>query len=378
MNRVVAIISIGAAALALSGCRRVHGEVAPAHRPVKVMEVRAADRATMPRYAVTIQPYEQVALAFKAGGYVADVLQRRDAEGHARAVQPGDAVARGAVLARIREADYRERLDQANAARAELDAAHTKVRSDLDRARFLFAAEALTRPDLDAAQAAYDANLARLASSQAQIEMARNTLRDTALVAPRSGVILDRKIEVGSLVSGGSVGFVIADISAVKALFGVPDALVPHLRIGQPLAITIDAFRGRTFGGRVTALAPAADPQSRVFDVELTIQNPELQLRPGMIGAVEVAPETGGAERNSEAPAVPLAAIVRSPRDSQAYAVFAVINSGDEATVRSRVVTLGEVQGNFVTITSGLKQGERVVTMGAALLSDGETVRVIP
>jgi multidrug efflux system membrane fusion protein len=69
---------------------------------------------------------------------------------------------------------------------------------------------------------------------------------------------------------------------------------------------------------------------------------------------------------------------VRSPKAPDAYTVFVVDGRGDEAIAHARAVTLGGVQGNQVAITSGLKAGERVVVMGAGLVADGETVRVIP
>jgi RND family efflux transporter MFP subunit len=375
----VAALLVGAAAV-LSGCRDVKGETRPAPRPVKVITARAAEGAAGMRFAVSIQAYEQIPLAFKASGYVDQVLQRRGADGRLRALQAGDVVPAGAVLARVREADYRERVNQTTASLDELEASQAKARLDLERARTLFAAQALTRPELDAAQAAHDANLARIASMRAQIELAQIGLRDTALVAPRAGIILERKVEVGSLVAAGSVGFAIGDVSAVKALFGVPDSLVHRIAMGQPLAITTEAFRGAQFAGRVTAVSPSADSQSRVFDVEVTIPNADGRLRPGMIGAVQVSPSNAADEPSEAAvqPAVPLAAIVRSDRGADHYDVFVVDATDGDETARARAVTLGPVQGNLVAISAGLAPGERVVVMGATLLKDGDAVRVIP
>src|SRR4029453_16274709 len=102
------------------------------------------------------------------------------------------------------------------------------------------------------------------------------------------------------------------------------------------------------------------------------------QLRPGMIGAVEIAADPPVAESDAGAPAVPLAAIVLSQTHPNQYSVFVVTETGDAATVRSRIVTLGTVRGNLVAVTAGLTAGERVVVMGATLLTDGENVRVIP
>ena len=366
-----------AASLLSTACREVHGEPRPLPRPVKAAEARPAEAPNGIRYAVAIQPYEQISLAFKVGGYIDQLEQRRGADGRLRALQAGDFVHAGAALARVRGDDYRERVDQAHASMRELEAAQAKARLDLDRARTLFAAQALVKPDLDSAQTAFDANAARMASARAQIDMAQTAMRDTTLVAPRSGIVLDRKIEIGSLVGSGSVAFVIGDVAAVKAVFGVPDSIVHRIAPGQSLTVTTEAFRGSKFTGRVTAISPSADQQSRVFDVEITIANRDGRLRPGMIGSVEVGGDAAS-DNESAMPAVPLTAIVRSEKLPDQYAVFVVDAGGEQTVVRSRTVTLGGVQGNLVAVNSGLASGERVVVLGATLLKDGEAVRVIP
>src|SRR5262245_6574079 len=377
MTKIISFIAIAGLGAALSGCREVHGEAPVPPRPVKVMDVRAAEAPSGVRYAVSIQPYEQIQLAFKVGGYVDSVMQRRGADGRPRALQAGDTVAAGATLARIRTEDYRERVNQAHAAMQELEVAQAKAQLDRDRARVLFAAQALIKPDLDAAEAGYDANVARIASARANIEMAQIAMRDTSLVAPRGGIILERRIEAGSLVGTGTPGFVLGDVSMVKAIFGVPDSLVHRIAPGQTLDVTTEAYRGSRFTGRVSAISPSADQQSRVFDVEITIANGDGRLRPGMIGSVEVvADPTPAATIEAGAPAIPLSAIVRSEKRPDQYGVFVVDGGGN--TVHARQVTLGGVQGNLVAVTSGLAAGERVVVMGATLLKDGDAVRVIP
>lgn len=379
MTRFTSLLAIAGTAIAVTACRDVHGEAPPAPRPVKIAAARQTEAPAGIRYAVSIQPYEQIPLAFKASGYIDAVQQRRGADGRSRPLQAGDAVRAGTVLARVRESEYRERVNQAKASLAELEAAQGKARLDLDRARILFAAESLVKPDLDAAETAYDANIARMASARAQIELAHIGLRDTVLAAPATGIILERKIETGALVGAGTVGFVLADVSSVKAIFGVPDSLVHRLNLGQPLTVTTEAFRGTKFAGRVTAISPTADAQSRVFDVEVSIPNGDGRLRPGMIGAVEVTADTPPAAAiETGAPAIPLTAIVRSDQRPDQYSVFIVESSGEQSTVHARPVTLGGVHGNLVAVTAGLASGERVVVMGATLLKDGETVRVIP
>src|SRR6185295_12996396 len=115
-------------AITFSACREVHGEAPPAPRPVKIAAARPAEAPAGIRYAVSIQPYEQIPLAFKASGYVDAIQRRSGADGRLRALQAGDAVRAGAVLARVRESEYRERVNQAKASMAELETAEAKAR----------------------------------------------------------------------------------------------------------------------------------------------------------------------------------------------------------------------------------------------------------
>jgi multidrug efflux system membrane fusion protein len=189
-------------------------------------------------------------------------------------------------------------------------------------------------------------------------------------------VVLSRSVEVGSLAGAGTQGFVIADLTRVKAVFGVPDLLVQRVRIGTPIPITTDAFGGTEFPGRITAVSPAADTQSRVFSVEVTIPNADRRLKAGMIGTVEVSGDAVS-DIPAGAATVPVAAIVKSSRPG-AFAVFVLDGPDDAAAARARDVTLGPIAGNRVAVEAGLKPGDRVVVSGASLLVDGDAVRVIP
>lgn len=361
-----------------AGCAPVAGREATAPRPVRVEAVADAPAPTAIRYSATIEAFQQLPLAFKTAGYVEHLAQQTGADGRMRTAQAGDRISRGTLLARVKDADYRDRVRQGRARLAEAEASLTKTRADLDRARALFAAESLTKPDLDAAQAAFDAATARVAGAQAEIDLAQSALEDVVLVAPTAGVLLDRRIEVGSLVGTGTVGFTLADVSSVKARFGVPDGMLASVTIGAPIAVAVDALAGATFSGRVTALAPVADPQSRVFDVEVTIPNGDGRLRPGMIGAVAFGSAAGDAPTTAGLLTVPLSAVVKPHGQPDAYAVLIVDREGETEIARQRSVELGDIVGNGVAVTMGLTRGDRVVVTGAGLLVDGEPVRVIP
>jgi RND family efflux transporter MFP subunit len=352
-------------------------------------------------YSASIRPATQLELAFKVGGYVDRIHQVQGVDGRPRAVQEGDLVARDTVLARVAQGDYQARLAQARAQLGEAQAAQetavfqlaaarttvAQARLDLDRAQALLDTRSLTRADYDATRSRHDGARAqadaaaaqvevaraRIAGAQAQIREAELTMGDTVLRAPMDGVVIKRRIELGSLAGGGTVGFVLADIRTVKAVFGVPDLVVARLRLGQPLTLTTTALSDGPFSGRTTAISPSADAASRVFDVEVTIDNPRGRLRPGMIGTIMV----GGA-RTAAQPVLPLSAIVRPPGAADGYAVFVVEEQGGRHTARLRRVKLGEAVGNGIAVTDGVKVGDRVIVAGASLTTDGEAVQIVP
>jgi multidrug efflux system membrane fusion protein len=331
------------------------------------------------RYSATIEPFEQVTLAFKASGYVDQILRRNGSDGRSRLAQAGDRITNGTVLAHVVDTDYRERVNQGKAKLAEGEASLVKARLDLERARTLFASESLTKPELDAARANFDAAEARVTAARADIELAQSALRDCGLTSPSGGVILERRIDIGTLASAGTAAFVIGDVSSLKARFGIPDSLIQSVKLGDAIGVNVEAVAGATFGGRVTAIAPTADPQSRVFDVEVTIPNTDGQLRPGMIGTVAIGTRGENAAAVTNRPlAVPLSAVVRSEPGSGQFAVLVVEKQAGGDVARVRRVELGEVTGNTIAVTKGVNAGERVIVSGATLVVDGAPVRILP
>jgi RND family efflux transporter MFP subunit len=159
----------------------------------------------------------------------------------------------------------------------------------------------------------------------------------------------------------------------VKVVFGAPDKLIEKLKPGGSLTVTFEAVAG-PFEGTITRIAPSADLRSRVFDVEATIPNPKDQLKVGMIAKL-VVPESA---LETAALVLPLTAVVRAPKDPRGFSVFVVEDGKGSAAAHLRDVKLGEVVGNAVVVTEGLKAAERVVSMGATLLADGDAVRIIP
>jgi len=417
-------------AFPLTGCREKSSAAEATPTPVKVKTVEMNPAGKGVRYSANIEPMKQVELAFKVSGYVDRILQARGVDGRMRDAQAGDVVPKGTVLASVRQGEYAARVSQAEsqasearsslessraqhaeaqsavasgkAQLAEADAALEKERLDFDRAKNLFSSESYTKKDYDAAKSQFEAAeakraaarsqvamleakeraagaqiealRARVNNSEAQIAEAAIPLQDTALRAPMDGVILQRSVEVGALVSPGKAGFVIADLASVKAVFGVPDLTVGKLKLGGALTITTESLPGAEFHGQITSISPAADPKSRVFEIEVSIPNPSQALRSGMIASLEVA----AVKPQEPIAVVPVSAVVRARNHGDQYAVFVVEEKGGKSIARSRLVKLGEAFGNTIAALEGIRAGERVITSGATLTLDGQVVQVIP
>jgi RND family efflux transporter MFP subunit len=356
------------------GCGKAE-QPAPPPTPVGVRPAEVYQGGGEVRYSANIQPYARVDLAFKSGGYLTNILQVKGVDGKMRNVHEGDYVKRGAVLAQVRQSDYDAKLAQAGGQAAAARAALEHASLDLKRVRNLYAANSMTKSDYDKAVARYGEAAGALAATGAQVKEARIALEDARLKAPTAALILKRKVEVGDLVNSGTVGFTLANTEDVKVVFGISDLMLKHLKLGDQLAVTTEALRGREFRGLVTAISPSADPNSRVFDVEITIPNAGQDLKVGMIAAVAVA--TG--QTPTGVTVVPLTAVVRSRTNPQDYALFVVEEKGGKQIARLRDnIELGEVYGNMITVTKGVRVGDPVIVTGATLVADGQPVRIIP
>src|SRR5262249_53673593 len=146
---------------------------------------------------------------------------------------------------------------------AQAQASRAKAEADFVRAKTLIESQSLTRPEFDSAKAQLDVTTAQVDAARAQIDSASAQIRtaeasmasallaqkDTALTAPFTASVVQRNVELGTLAGPSQVAYTLADISAVKAAFGVPDTVVVQLRPGKRIAVEVEALPGREFPG---------------------------------------------------------------------------------------------------------------------------------
>jgi RND family efflux transporter MFP subunit len=213
-----------------------------------------------------------------------------------------------------------------------------------------------TAQDVETARAAVDQAAAAVATANVQLAQA-------TIVAPFDGVITQKLLSVGSVVSPSNP-IVTLSGNDLDIPVSFQESQLPMIKAGLNATITVGAYPGQTFTGKVTGVYPSADPRTHTFIARVVPDNSGGKLRAGMFANVVIT-----AEQQNNALMVPVAAVTQvNGHDS----VFVVSNG----KAQLRTVVQGPISGNNVQIISGVTLGEDVVVSGNASLNDGDTVRV--
>jgi cobalt-zinc-cadmium efflux system membrane fusion protein len=278
---------------------------------------------------------------------------------------PGERVSAGQPLARLISGDYAQALSDLTRARAALGVGEAA----LDRATDLYAHHVIAARELE--QARGDALQARAEEARARARAQQlgasetTTAGEYVLRAPIAGVVLDRAANPGMEVRPDALAplFTISALGDVWVAVNVYQRDLPFVRPGARMVFTTDAASGRPFEGRVSFVSEALDPLTRTATARAVFPNPDGTLRPQLIGEARLL------ARDTVATAViPTKALVTHGTDTVVYVEMA------RGRFVRRVVTVGDDDGVWASITSGLAVGERIVTDGSILL-DAEANR---
>jgi RND family efflux transporter MFP subunit len=277
-------------------------------------------------------------------------------------VAEGDRVQRGQVLASLEDGDLRARLDQARAGLRDAEAQLAQASREAERRRQLRRDEALPQESLDQAETQETrAQAARQAAggavAQAEVELAYTQIR-----SPLDGVVVRKYIQPGDLSAPGAPLLAVEQLDPLEVVAEVGENLYSRLAPGQEVEVEIPAL-SQVQRGRISALVPAADPQSRTFRVKVELPNADLRLGSGLYARILFA--TG----QRPALLVPAAALVR---EGQLEGVY-VANGG---RAQLRWLRLGQARGDQLEVLAGLEAGQQVICPPPAGLRDGMPVEV--
>lgn len=335
------------ASLALSACSGGKEEAVPAAAdkvyPVTIAVVQPASTSALITAAGTVRYRYETPLGFTTAGKIASIR-----------FEEGDRVMPGALIAALDATQVGANLESARAEQQ-------RAQAELGRFQQLFEKGWVTRAQLERAEAT-----ARAAT--AQVSTAGFASGTSRILAPSGGIILARSAEPGQVVAAGTQIVVLGETSGGMVLRApMIDSDIARLSPGMPATVRLSALPGGEIEGVVSEIDARANPSSGAFEVTIALPaNPG--LRSGQIGTAEfrvaAAPDAAGL-------AVPASAVFNVRADEG----FVYLLDPKTSRVRARAVQIGRVDDKELIVTGGLRPGDRIVTSGLVLLTDGAKVK---
>ncbi len=346
--------------LCVAGCAAEEPPAEAVLRPVRSQAVEPAGTARERIFSGVAVASIESQLSFRVGGTVTRV-----------AVEVGDRVRAGQIIAELDPTDLQLELESSQAALDQAQASRRNADANFDRARELYENNNASQNEYDAARAQAESATAGVDSAQKQLQLARLRLGYATLRASIAGAIAAVDVDANENVSAGSVVAMLTSGSQPEVRVAIPENLISRVERGSRVDVEFDALPGRRLTATVTEVGVAALGTATTFPVTARLDVDVPEVRSGMAAEVRFR---FGEDGSADTLLVPLVAV---GEDRQGRFVFVLEASGEgRGLVRRRQVTLGEIRGTGVEVLSGLRAGERIVTAGLRRLTDGQEVRL--
>ena len=356
MKKRMVLVILGLVVLigALSGIKamQIHAMVEQGRKAVPPPE-------TVTTAAVRGETWEVALTAVGSLAAVQGVTVSAELPGKVAAIafEPGAKVTKGDLLVRQ---DTSSEEAQLPGAVAQAEQARTVVARDAA----MLASRIISQADYDAAVAAH-------AQAQAQADTIRAAIRKKTIRAPFAGRLGIRQVNLGQMLREGDPVVPLQSLDPIYVNFALPQQELSRLAVGMPVRVTSDAVPGLAIAGRITTVNPLVDADTRNVQLQATVANPEEKLRPGMfVNAAVVLPA------REKVLAIPATAVLYAPYGDSVFVVAGDNTAKGGKVLRQQFVRLGERRGDYAAVTTGLREGEAVVSTGVFKLRNGEAVVV--
>jgi membrane fusion protein (multidrug efflux system) len=246
-----------------------------------------------------------------------------------------------------------------------LDAQTELAKTNLGRVKSLREEKTVSQAEMDQAEAA-------LKQTQANADAVRATIAKKVIRAPFAGRLGIRQVNVGQYLEPGKLIVSLQSLAPVYGDFSLPQQEFARLKNGLTVRATTDTYPGKQFTGKLTAINPDLDAMTRSIRVQATFENAEQLLRPGMFTRMEIV-----FAEERDVLTIPSTSILSAPYGDSVYVIepsTATNAAPGDLVVRQQFVRVGNARGDFISITSGLKAGEKVATSGIFKLRNGGPV----
>ncbi len=323
--------------------------------PVLTQKVAFGAHASHAGFAGEVRARTESALGFRVGGKIAE-----------RLVDVGAMVKPGTLLARLDARDLQLNIANAKSQQAAAHADWVQAQADYARYNDLFQKKFISAAEIDRRKAALDVAVARHEQMKAQLGVVENQGAYAELRADRAGVVTAVEAENGQVVAAGQTVVRVARETEKEILIAVPENRLAEVRDAARVEVTLWAAPKARYMGKVREISPTADAVTRTYAVRIAVMEADALMQLGMTATVALTRE--GAQPIA---LLPLTAIYQKDKQAAVWVVDAATSS-----VRLAPVVIGQFREETVTVTSGVKDGDVVVTAGVHKLLPGQKVRV--
>jgi RND family efflux transporter MFP subunit len=322
---------------------------------VKLAVVKNSDTPQVLKLPGTLLGFSQSPIAARASGYVKKWY-----------TDIGSVVKKGEVLAEIDTPELDQLLAQLFATQQQASESMQLAKLSLERWEALRKKDVVSQQEYEEKKSLYSQATANYNAASANAERTRQLTVFKKVIAPYSGVITKRFIDIGDLIDGTTKPlFLIAKTDPLRVYINVPQSYTQWIKVGQGADITLDEQKGRVFVGEVTKLASAIDPISRTMQVEVSLGNKEKQLLPGAFVQVNLKLPASNAIN------IPSNTLLIRKEGIQ----VAIVDEQNKVSLQK--IKLGRDYGVSSDVIDGLKGGERLVLNPSDSLSDGDIVTIV-
>jgi len=324
--------------------------------PVEVTPAQRGNLENIIRSTGTLLANKEVLISAEVSAIIKKIL-----------VDTGDAVKIGQVIALLDEREIKLNHEQAKALLAQAEASYQNAELELNRKRQLLEEEAIPQGMFDAIESQYQLAKAGVESARAQVNLTKKRLEDCTIRSPINGFVkvkLAAEGEYYHTMKSGAI-FILIQSNPIKLLFTIAEQYSKEVRPGLITKIRVATFPDKKFLGKVSRISPSTDPVSHTLSLESLFDNSQYLLKPGFFAEVELVLST-----KQEALIIPASAVIREESKNYLY-----IN--DKGVAKKVEVHLGYSGIDRVEITSGIKEGDLVITSGQETLVEGNKIRVI-
>ncbi len=203
-------------------------------------------------------------------------------------VDAGARVSRGQPLLTLETDYFRIEVQRAEADLARARSAEADARRDFERKKGLLGNQSIPQATYDRSQAAYEQTQGSVASAEASLALAKQHVADAVMRSPMTGVVAERRTDVGQRLGEAGVAFVIEQTAPLKLRFSLPERYLGEVRQGRTVTARVDPYPGETFTGRIKTVGGVIDPATRTFFAEAEFSNADGRLRPGLFARVDL------------------------------------------------------------------------------------------